>query len=75
MSLNSSLTTSDPNKTRLDYNAELSDIIADVNNIVSSETGEINLAKSFVNEFDFDDNDFDILVGSMIFNTWIPRYQ
>ena len=62
MSLNSSLTTSsDPNKTRLDYNAELSDIIADVNNIVSSETGEINLAKSFVNEFDFDDNDYYII--------------
>ena len=75
MSLNSSLTTSDPNKTRLDYNAELSDIIADVNNIVSSETGEINLAKSFVNEFDFDDNDFDILVGSMCFNSGMTRFQ
>ena len=75
MSLNSSITTSDPNKTRLDYNAELSDIIADVNNIVSSETGEINLAKSFVNEFDFDDNDFDILVGSMRFNSGMTRFQ
>ena len=75
MSLNSSLTTSDPNKTRLDYTAELSDIIADVNNIVSSETGEINLAKSFVNEFDFDDNDFDILEGSMRFNSGMTRFQ
>ena len=75
MSLNSSITTSDPSNSRLSNNAELSDIIADINNIVSSETGEINLAKSFVNEFDFSKNDFEILEGSMRFNSGMTRFQ
>jgi hypothetical protein len=75
MSLNSSITTSDSSNSRLSNNAELSDIIADINNIVSSETGEINLAKSFVSEFDFSKNDFEILEGSMRFNSGMTRFQ
>jgi len=75
MSLNSELVNRDPKNSRLSYNAELSDIIADVNNIVSSDTGEINLAKSFVEEFDFSKKDFDILEGCMRFNSGMTEYQ
>ena len=75
MSLSSELVNRDPKNTRLSYNAELSDIIADVNNIVSSDTGEINLAKSFVEEFDFSKKDFDILEGCMRFNSGMTEYQ
>ena len=75
MSLNSELVNRDPKNSRLSYNAELSDIIADVNNIVSSDTGEINLAKSFVEEFDFSKEDFDILEGCMRFNSGMTEYQ
>tara|TARA_B100001250_G_scaffold91702_1_gene76318 strand:+ start:2457 stop:3335 length:879 start_codon:yes stop_codon:yes gene_type:complete len=75
MSLSSELVNTDPKNSRLSYNAELSDIIADVNNIVSSDTGEINLAKSFVEEFNFSKKDFDILEGSMRFNSGMTEYQ
>ena len=75
MSLSSELINRDPKNTRLSYNAELSDIIADVNNIVSSDTGEISLAKSFVEEFDFSKEDFDILEGCMRFNSGMTHYQ
>jgi len=75
MSLNSELVNRDPKNSRLSYNAELSDIIADVNNIVSSDTGEINLAKFFVEEFDFSKKDFDILEGCMRFNSGMTEYQ
>ena len=33
--------------------ADYSDIISDVNNIVSSQSGQIHLAKSFIDEFSF----------------------
>ena len=75
MSLSSELSNRDPKNSRLSYNAELSDIIADVNNIVSSDTGEISLAKSFVEEFDFSKEDFDILEGCMRFNSGMTEYQ
>ena len=46
--------------------AEYSDIISDINNIVSSDGGQIHLAQSFINEFNFTKKEFDILDLSLI---------
>lgn len=55
--------------------ANLSDIISDVKNIVSSDTGEIHLSKSFVDEFGLTKKELDVLSGSMRFNSGMTRYQ
>jgi len=44
----------------INSDADLSDIISDVKNIVSSDTGEINLSKSFVDEFNLNNKDFEV---------------
>tara|TARA_B100001996_G_scaffold382171_1_gene373286 strand:+ start:686 stop:1594 length:909 start_codon:yes stop_codon:yes gene_type:complete len=55
--------------------AEYSDIIADINNIVSTDGGQVHLAKSFVDEFDFTKNDLAILDGCMDFQSGMTNYQ
>lgn len=59
----------------INSDANLSDIISDVKNIVSSDTGEIHLSKSFVDEFNLTKKDLDVLSGSMRFNSGMTRYQ
>ena len=55
--------------------AEYSDIISDINNIVSSDGGQIHLAQSFINEFNFTKKEFDILDGCMDFQSGMTNYQ
>ena len=55
--------------------ADYSDIISDVNNIVSSQSGQIHLAKSFVDEFSFTKRELDILDGCMDFQSGMTNYQ
>ena len=55
--------------------AEYSDIISDVNNIVSSDGGQIHLAQSFIDEFNFTKKEFDILDGCMDFQSGMTNYQ
>ena len=59
----------------LNSDANFSDIIADVKNIISSDTNEIHLSKSFVDEFALTKNDFDILSASMRFNSGMTEYE
>ena len=59
----------------INSDAEISDIISDVKNIVSSNTGEINLSKSFVDEFNLNNKDFEVLEGSLRFNSGMTKYQ
>lgn len=59
----------------INSDADLSDIIADVKNIVSSDTGEIHLSQSFVDEFNLSKKELDVLSGSMRFNSGMTRYQ
>ena len=59
----------------LNSNADFSDIIADVKNIISSDTNEIHLSKSFVDEFALTKKDFDTLSASMRFDSGMTRYQ
>lgn len=59
----------------INSDADLSDIISDVKNIVSSDTGEINLSKSFVDEFNLNNKDFEVLEGSLRFNSGMTKYQ
>ena len=59
----------------LNSNADFSDIIADVKNIISSDTNEIHLAKSFVDEFSLTKKDFDVLSASMRFNSGMTEYE
>ena len=59
----------------LNSNADFSDIIADVKNIISSDTNEIHLSKSFVDEFSLTKKDFDVLSASMRFDSGMTRYQ
>ena len=53
----------------LNSDADFSDIIADVKNIISSDTNEIHLSKSFVDEFALTKKDFDTLSASMRFDS------
>ena len=55
--------------------ADYSDIISDVNNIVSSQSGQIHLAKSFIDEFSFTKRELDILDGCMDFQSGMTNYQ
>ena len=59
----------------LNSDANFSDIIADVKNIISSGTNEIHLSKSFVDEFALTKKDFDVLSASMRFDSGMTRYQ
>ena len=59
----------------LNSDANFSDIIADVKNIISSDTNEIHLSKSFVDEFSLTKKDFDVLSASMRFDSGMTRYQ
>ena len=59
----------------LNSDANFSDIIADVKNIISSDTNEIHLAKSFVDEFSLTKKDFDVLSASMRFNSGMTEYE
>ena len=59
----------------LNSDANFSDIIADVKNIISSDTNEIHLSKSFVDEFALTKKDFDVLSASMRFDSGMTRYQ
>lgn len=59
----------------LNSDASLSDIVSDVRNIVSSDTGEIHLSKSFVDEFGLTAKDFDTLSASMRFNSGMTEYE
>ena len=59
----------------LNSDANFSDIIADVKNIISSDTNEIHLSKSFVDEFALTKKDFDTLSASMRFDSGMTRYQ
>lgn len=59
----------------LNSDANLSDIVSDVRNIVSSDTNEIHLSKSFVNEFGLTNKDFDVLSASMRFNSGMTEYE
>ena len=59
----------------LNSDASLSDIVSDVRNIISSDTGEIHLSKSFVDEFGLSGKDFDILSASMRFNSGMTEYE
>ena len=59
----------------LNSNADFSDIIADVKNIISSDTNEIHLSKSFVDEFALTKKDFDVLSASMRFDSGMTEYE
>ena len=59
----------------LNSDANFSDIIADVKNIISSDTNEIHLSKSFVDEFALTKKDFDVLSASMRFNSGMTEYE
>lgn len=59
----------------LNSDANLSDIVSDVRNIISSDTNEIHLSKSFVDEFGLNKKDFDILSASMRFNSGMTEYE
>ena len=59
----------------LNSDANFSDIIADVKNIISSDTNEIHLAKSFVDEFALTKKDFDTLSASMRFDSGMTEYE
>ena len=59
----------------LNSDANFSDIIADVKNIISSDTNEIHLSKSFVDEFAITKKDFDVMSASMRFDSGMTRYQ
>ena len=59
----------------LNSDANFSDIIADVKNIISSDTNEIHLAKSFVDEFSLTKKDFDVLSASMRFDSGMTEYE
>ena len=59
----------------LNSDANFSDIIADVKNIISSDTNEIHLSKSFVDEFALTKKDFDVLSASMRFDSGMPEYE
>ena len=63
------------NPMSLNSDANFSDIIADVKNIISSDTNEIHLAKSFVDEFSLTKKDFDVLSASMRFNSGMTEYE
>ena len=63
------------NPMSLNSDANFSDIIADVKNIISSDTNEIHLSKSFVDEFSLTKKDFDVLSASMRFDSGMTRYQ
>ena len=55
--------------------ANFSDINADVKNIISSDTNEIHLSKSFVDEFALTKKDFDVLSASMRFDSGMTEYE
>ena len=59
----------------LNSDANFSDIIADVKNIISSDTNEIHLSKSFVDEFALTKKDFDVLSASMRFDSGMTEYE
>ena len=59
----------------LHSDANLSDIVSDVKNIISSDTNEVHLSKSFVDEFALTKKDFDWLSASMRFDSGMTRYQ
>ena len=59
----------------LNSDANFSDIIADVKNIISSDTNEIHLSKSFVDEFSLTKKDFDVLSASMRFDSGMTEYE
>ena len=59
----------------LNSDANFSDIIADVKNIISSDTNEIHLSKSFVDEFALTKKDFDVLSASMRFDNGMTEYE
>ena len=59
----------------LNSDANFSDIIADVKNIISSDTNEIHLSKSFVDEFALTKKDFDTLSASMRFDSGMTEYE
>ena len=59
----------------LNSDANFSDIIADVKNIISSDTTEIHLSKSFVDEFALTKKDFDVLSASMRFDSGMTEYE
>ena len=59
----------------LNSDANFSDIIADVKNIISSDTNEIHLSKSFVDEFALTKKDFDVLSASMRFDCGMTEYE
>ena len=63
------------NPMSLNSDANFSDIIADVKNIISSDTNEIHLSKSFVDEFALTKKDFDVLSASMRFNSGMTEYE
>ena len=59
----------------LNSDANFSDIIADVKNIISSDTNEIHLSKSFVDECALTKKDFDVLSASMRFDSGMTEYE
>ena len=59
----------------LNSDANFSDIIADVKNIISSDTNELHLSKSFVDEFALTKKDFDVLSASMRFDRGMSEYE
>ena len=63
------------NPMSLNSDANFSDIIADVKNIISSDTNEIHLSKSFVDEFALTKKDFDVLSASMRFDSGMTEYE
>lgn len=63
------------NPMSLHSDANLSDIVSDVKNIISSDTNEVHLSKSFVDEFALTKKDFDWLSASMRFDSGMTRYQ
>ena len=63
------------NPMSLNSDANFSDIIADVKNIISSDTIEIHLSKSFVDEFALTKKDFDVLSASMRFDSGMTEYE
>ena len=59
----------------LNSDANFSDIIADVKNIISSDTNEIHLSKSFVDEFALTNKALDVLSASMRFDSGMTEYE
>lgn len=52
-----------------------SEFITDIRAIVSSSTGDIKLAQSFVDEFNISDKDIKVLEASLHFNSGMTEYQ